>query len=112
MAKTRAMLVTRALEKLRVVGSGQTASAEDTQLVDKVVEPLMEDLSSRGIFAWGDENDLAENAFEHLAELLANATAGDFGKAASEQTRMLAEGRLRLLNGLAYSGQPQRTEYF
>jgi hypothetical protein len=110
--KTRAQLVARALEKLKVVGSGQTASAEDTLLVDKVIDPLMSDLMARGIFSWGDEDELPEEAFEHLSELLANATAGDFGKSSDEGRRQMAEGRLKLTEGVSVSHQPLRTEYF
>lgn len=112
MTKTRTELVTHALERLRVVGSGQTASAEDTQLVDKVVDPLMSDLASRDIFQWGDPDELPDDAFEHLAELLANATAEDFGKPVSEDRRLMAEARLRLIQGVALSGQPVKSEYF
>src|SRR5690606_24761624 len=111
-SKTRAELVTRALEKIRVVGSGQTASAEDAQLVDKIVDPLMEDLAARGIFQWGDEDDLPEAAFEHLAWLLGNLAAPDFGKPEDDAKRRMMEARLRLLDSATLSGEPVRAEYF
>lgn len=112
MTKTREQLVSRALQKIRVVGSGQTASAEDTQLVDGIVEPLMQDLAARNIFHWGDEDELPDEAFEHLADLLGNAAAPDFGKASDDAARRSAEGRLRLLEPVTLSGQVLNTEYF
>lgn len=112
MAKTRAQLVARALAKNKVVGAGQSASAEVTQRVDDVVEPLMEDLSERGIFSWGNEDEIPESAFEHLAGLLADATADDFGKEQNEQKRNVLEARLRLLNTTELSGQVLKTEFY
>lgn len=112
MTQTRERLVARALEKLKVVGSGQTASAEDTQFVDEVVEPMMADLGARNIFAWGNEDELPDDAFEHLAGLLANSCAEDFGKVNDENKRVLLETRLRMINPISLSGQPQKVEYF
>jgi hypothetical protein len=112
MSKTRAQLVARSLQKNKVIGVGQTASAGVSQRVDDVVDSLMTDLGERGIFQWGDPDDLPEAAFEHLADLLANATAPDFGKPADENRRLMAEGRLNLLNGISLSHQPLKAEYF
>jgi len=110
--KTREELVARALKKLKVVGAGQTASSAVTQSVDQMVGPIMSDLSVRGVFSWGDEDELPDEAFEHLAGILANAAAPDFGKQADEQLRILLESRLRLLNGAVYSGQTLKTTYY
>lgn len=111
--RTRAQLVTRALQKLKVVGSGQTASAEDSQLVDDVVGPVLQSLSRRAIFQWGDEDDLPEEAFEHLADCVAHAAAPDFGKSYGDDAALRGfERRLRELEPYALSGQRQTTEYF
>ncbi len=112
MTKTREDLVTRALSKLGAIGAGQTPSAEDAAVVDGVVEPVMDDLASRGIYSWGDPDELDDDAFEHLAQVLSVAVARDFGLPSDEMARLAAESRLRQLNPTVLSGQPQTTEYY
>jgi hypothetical protein len=112
MTRTRDQLVNRALQELRVVGAGQSAAAEDTSFVNDEVEPLMADLASRAIYYWGEDNEVPDEAFSHLAVLLANSVAGAFGQSQSEEKRLLAERRLRNLNLYSLSGQTASTEYF
>jgi hypothetical protein len=112
MTKTRLELVTRALEKQGIPGAGQTPEAEDIALVDKVVDPVMSDLATRDIYVWGNPDTLDEDAFEHLADLLSNAISRDYGNQPDEQRRLMAESRLRQLNLIFLSGQPQQTEYY
>ncbi len=110
---TREQLVARALEKLKVVGAGQTASTAVTQRVNAVVKPVMSSLAVREIFAWGDEDELPDEAFEHLADCVAHAAAGDFGKVyGTREDRLAFERDLRALNLYALSGQRQTAEYF
>lgn len=110
--KSREELVARALHKLGVIGAGQAAAAEDSQLVNGTVETVLSDLASRGIYQWGDPDQIEPDAFEHLAGLIAEANARDFGVDTSEQNRLLYESRLRQLQPTILSGQPQTAEYF
>lgn len=110
--KSKQELIARALAKLGVPGAGQTASAEDTALVDAVVEPTMSDLATRDIWVWGNPDEYDEDAFEHLAGILANAVAEDFGKAFDPGKQEYLEGRLRGLKQTMLSGQSQRVEYY
>ncbi len=112
MTKTRNELVNRALKELGVVGSGQTAEAEDFDEIDDAVEPVMSDLATRDIWVWGNPDEYDDDAFDHLAVLLANARARAFGVQPDEQKRLLAEARLRGLKPTLLSGQPQPIEYF
>lgn len=112
MTKTRQQLVTRALQKLSVLAAGQTASAEDAQLVLDEIPPVMDDLAQRDIFSWGDPDQIEDAAFVHLADILANSVAADFGKPQDETLRLTAEKRLRALRLSMLSGQQQTAEYF
>jgi hypothetical protein len=112
MTKTRNELVIRALKELGVVGSGQTAEAEDFDEIDKAVEPVMSDLATRDIWVWGDPDQYDDDAFDHLAVLLANARARAFGAQPDEQKRLMAELRLRGLKPTILSGRTQEIEYF
>ncbi len=110
MTKTREQLVIRALNNLQI----ESRQASVIQRVDSFVESLMDDLGKRGLFSWGDEDELPEAEFEHLGGLLAIAAAANFGKKAmfTENDRVLLESRLRLLNGAVYSGQTLKTTYY
>jgi hypothetical protein len=110
--KTREELITRALQKLKVLAAGQTPSAEDAQVVDNEIIPVLSDLAERDIYLLGDPDQIEDSAFVHLADILANSVAGDFGKDQSEDLRLMAEARLRRLNAATISYQPQQTEYF
>ncbi len=112
MTKTRQELIARALHKLGAIGAGQSPSAEDAALVDNEIEPVMADWLARGIYAWGDPAQVEDDAFVHLADILANSVARDFGKPQDETLRMMAESRLRQLEMVVLSGQPQKVEYF
>jgi hypothetical protein len=110
--KTREQLVTRALQKLKVLAAGQTPSAEDAAVVDADVVPVLSDLMTRNIYPFGDPDQIEDNAFVHLADILANSVAADFGRDQNEQTRMLAESRLRELTAQTLSGQPLQADYY
>lgn len=112
MTKSREELIARALRKLGVVGAGQSPSAEDTQIVDDEIEPVMADLATRGVYSWGDPDQIDDDAFVHLATILANSVANDFGKPEDDGKRIYAESRLRLLDVQIPSGQPLKVDYF
>jgi len=110
--KTRAELVARALSELGVVGSGQTASAEDTQTVDNEVEPMFDNLAQRNVFQWGDPDQIDDNAFVFLARWLANSIGRPFGVTPDEQLRLSLEQNLREVKPVFLSGQRQTADYF
>jgi hypothetical protein len=112
MTQSREDLVNRALRNNGALPTGQAAAPEDYDVVDEMLEPVMSDLATRNIWQWGDPDQIDDDAFEHLAVLLANATAPDFGRQKDDQVRLNAEARLRALNQTFLSGQPQQTDYF
>ena len=112
MTKTREELVERALRKLGALPAGQSAAPEDASLVDDEIDPLMQDLSQRGIYQWGDPDEIDDAAFIHLADILANSVARVFGVQQDEGLRISAENRLRLLDTQMLSGQPLKVDYY
>lgn len=112
MAKSREELITRVLEELGVLAAGQPPAAEDSQTIDNEIDPVLQDLASRGVYSYGDSDEIEEDAFVHLAVLIANSKARVFGSAPSEETRLLAERRLRNLRTAMLSGQPQDITWY
>ena len=118
MTKSREDLVLRCLQKLRVVGAGQQPSAEDSQVVDDMVEPTLAELSARKIYAYGDPDQIEDEFFEALAGVLAVTMANDFGGTQIDPTksndayRIACENRLREIGAETLSYQPLRGDYF
>ena len=112
MTKSREELVTRTLAKLKVVAAGQQPSAEDAQVVDDMVEPTLAELSARSIYAYGDPDQIEDECFEHLATVLAQTCAEDFGVTGDPGKRRLAENTLREIGAETLSGQPVKSDYF
>jgi hypothetical protein len=110
--KTREDLIRRALDKLGVIGAGQNPAQEDVKLLDGAIVPMLSDLAARSVYGFGDPDQIEDAPFEHLATLLANATARDFGKAEDETTRQMAEARLRAIRDPMLTYQTQTVDYF
>lgn len=112
MTKSRQELIERALEELGVKAAGVTPSADDVAVIESEIDPVMGDLATREVWQWGDGDEFDEDAFVHLAKLLANSKARVFGVAPDETVRLMCESRLRQLSLQTLSGQPQTVDYY
>jgi len=110
--QSRQQLIDRALKELGIVAAGQSASAEDVAVIEAEIDPIMQDLSTRNIWQWGDPDEFDDNAVIHLAKILANSVARVFGMEPDESKRQYCEMRLRLLSPVEMSGQPQKSVYY
>jgi hypothetical protein len=112
MAKTRIHLANRALEKLMIVGVGQSPDAEDTQKADGVFDQMSETLSALRIYEIADEDDIELSAFDWLADYLAYMIAPDFGKPQDNGLMQRSEYMLRRITASRPSFQVLKAEYF
>lgn len=111
--KTRAELVNRALQEVGAKAAGQPAAAADVQTMDDAVDSVMDSLSTRGIYQWGDPDQIDDDAFEHLAICIAHSRRRVFGtEAPTLEDKLLAERDLRALQQTTLSGQRQQVEWF
>lgn len=76
--KTRAQMIDHVLKRLGVIGAGQSASAEDTDLVGSVLDTVHSQYRKRGLanFAISAFPDWAQEPF---AKLVAAEAAPHFG---------------------------------
>lgn len=77
MTKTLAELRNRTLQKLKVLGAGEVANAEDASLVDDAIASVNEKLRDLEICYWAD-GETPESLFEDLAVYVACHCASDF----------------------------------
>lgn len=102
MSKTRVELVDQILSRLQILQWGQTASDQDIQKVDALIDPAVAKLASLQIYYVSDVGEpgptggaIEDEAFFPLADYIAN-----FHRLADERLQalsMLAEADLRTL---------------
>jgi hypothetical protein len=112
MAKTRTDLANRALDKLLLVGSGQSPDAEDTAKADGVIDSFSEFISAIDIYTIADLEDIDLVAFEFLADYLAWFIAPDFGKPQDDNVAKRAEYMLQRITASTPTYKPQTAEHF
>lgn len=116
--KTQTQLCSRALSKALVVGSGQTASAEDIAVAQLVLNPMMDELSALGVCevvltSDTSAEEIPNELFEGLASLLALDIASDFGMPApSDEARQNVMNVLRRITALRPTYEPLTVDYF
>lgn len=112
MAKNRANLATRALQKLLVIGAGQSVDSEDHETADGAIDAVFADLEGRNIYSVADEDDIDLGAFEWLALILADTIAPDFGHPMDPNRRAYAENKLIRLSAASPTYEVHKAEYF
>ncbi len=112
MAKTSTHLANRALEKLQMVGLGQSPDAEDTQKALSAYESFAEFISTIDVYTISDATDIDLAAFEPLAMYFAYFIANDFRKPQDENMRLAAENLFDRLRATKPTYEPQTAEYF
>lgn len=110
--RTQDQLVDEAIRKLMVVGAGQSPDAEDQDLVDAKVAPLIDQLSADGICTISDPDHIPGEWFDAVASLLANLCAPDFGKPFSPDVRAYYEQGLLRTNMVQPTYEALRADYF
>lgn len=117
MTKTLAELRNRTLQKLKVLGASQTATAADAALVDAAIPSVNEKLRDREICFWTDEA-VPESVFEDLAAYVASHLASDYMseqeaqayRAANEAASLMELKRISSSRPRSYV--PTRQDYF
>ena len=119
MAKTSSQLFLLTLRKLLVVGSGQTASAEDTEIASDALQPLLAELASSNVAYIPVDpvdtasQDIPDEFFNVLADLLADDIAPHFGiPQANAATRQQMLNRMRLIASSGPKGFVLKATYF
>jgi hypothetical protein len=74
---TLAQTRNRTLEKLYVLIAGETAEAEDAEIVERVIASVNEDLRENELCYWSD-SATPQHLLEHLAFLYACYLANDY----------------------------------
>jgi len=110
MSKTTQQLAERVLLRLNWTAVGETPTAADAQSVKDFYAGTLAEMRVDNLVYW-DEDDIPDEAFEALSDLLAGRLAPDFG-----MTKPDLEGsgtvRLRRLASQGATGRVVTGEYF
>ena len=112
MAKTSTNLSNRALEKLLVVGLGQSPDAEDTAKALDKYEGFKAAIEVEEVYTIADDTDIDIAAYEWLALYFAYFLANDFGKPQDDAMRQAAEYHLKLQTSKKPTYQVAAADHF
>ena len=94
---TRAELITRILQKLRVLGIGQPAQPEQEAVADGIIDPGLAELYRTTDIQIEPDYPMDIWWKENLAEYLSYFCAEDFARSADPARKVYAETRLRAI---------------
>lgn len=76
---TQAEVRNQALEKLGVIGAGETPDTVDSTTVDNAYASIYEELRSRHLVDWASGDDVPSWAVLHVVDILSNRVANRYG---------------------------------
>lgn len=111
MAATQTDLANRVLKKIRVLGTGQVADAEDLQVAKQALKAAHASIRKDDRVRWTIQAipEAAEEPYVLMASFLA---APEFGKPQDSNWWVWGQREITALVNAPASGQPVRTEYF
>lgn len=117
--KTRQELIRRAIDML-APAAGQAPSAEDVELVDGLLEPMLAMLPARGISEQINPDEVPDEIYLPLAILLADVATTDFGmdRGTPDNPNSFAfkaaeaERMIRVIQGTRPTYNPAQVDYF
>jgi hypothetical protein len=117
MSQDRTALIYRALRNLGVLPQGQSPSAEESESIDDLIDPMLANLRTRNIAKGVDPDFIDDDLFLPLAHVLAAVAAPEFGQAQDQAIWALkerAEIDLKYMYDQLYREQPYelKTDYY
>lgn len=111
MAATQTDLANRVLRKIRVLGQGQVADAEDLLVAKQALKAAHASLRKDERVRWTIQTipDAAEEPYVLMASFLA---APEFGKPQNVDWWVWGEREITAIVSAPASGEPVKTEYF
>lgn len=111
MAVTQTDLANRVLKKIRVLGTGQTADAEDLLVAKQKLRAVHASVRKDDRVRWTIQT-LPEGAEEPYVMMASFLKAPEFGKPADPMWWTWGEREITALTKAPTSGQPVKQEYF
>jgi hypothetical protein len=114
--KNRTDLIHRTLRNLGVLPQGQSPSAEESQSIDDLIDPTLEELKVRQVCLTNiDSNYIEDEFFLPLGRIMAAAAAPEFGQEQNQAIWALkerAELDLKKMTAARYSGVVLEGQYY
>jgi hypothetical protein len=116
MTTTKVDLATEVLEELGVLGVGQTASAEDSQKVQSVIEKVHAEYETEGRVTWGVD-EIPDNVADPLRVIVAERLLEVFEIEPERAERIRGKQPASVVRFIkqvvnTYGGEPVKAQYF
>ena len=85
-------LVNEVLSRLGILSEGQATDPGDFSYVQQMVEPTLAMLNSLEVVPVADQNNIPEDWYEHLANILAGSCAAHFNSSMEDHVRLVSLG--------------------
>lgn len=109
---TKAELRNKVLQKLGIIGAGETPSSDDQTLVEEAYDSAYVYLRSLHLVSWGSSDDIPTYAVNPVRNYVASQVANEYGKNRNveEERQSIIELASVLANDT--DGEPTEAEYF
>ena len=85
-------LINEVLSRIGVLSQGQPTDPEDFSYVQQMVEPTLAMLNSLEVVPVADENNIPQEWYESLANILAGSCAAKFNSSMEDHVRLVSLG--------------------
>lgn len=109
--KTRAEMITKTLQRLGVLGAGQTATSEDSDIVGDALDAIHSEFQARSLAPFAS-SAFPEWSWEPFAMLIGADVAPYFGLPSNQGDIIMAEARLTEQLRTRKTGLPVRFKAF
>jgi len=88
---TKTKLISRVLQKLKVLAMGEDVAPEDSALVSEFYDEVYEELKQKGVATWSSVEDIPSLQAQQVIKIVASRCADDFEHEELNTQRLLLE---------------------
>lgn len=117
MAQTKSQIGVKALQRLKVLEDGATASSSDTTSIEAAYDEVYANLRTKHLVSWGSTGSVPNEAVDAIVTLVAALRVNEFDPPDDVAIKIIAlasaaEGALSVIIQPDYVSSPVQANYF